>query len=87
MAEPTQLTMHPAVPPRRIFPRQPPHQVADLQAGPRAAGPVRVGPLACDGALRGALEIGLDTVLSETGLDAWSEERAVPSNATTSPHG
>jgi predicted NBD/HSP70 family sugar kinase len=29
-----------------------------------------------DGVLRGALERGLDTVLSETGLDAWSAERA-----------
>jgi hypothetical protein len=26
-----------------------------------------------DGALRGALETGLDLILSETGLDAWSE--------------
>jgi hypothetical protein len=48
VAEPTQLTVHPAVSPGRILPRQPHYQVADVLAGPRAAGPVRVRPLAGD---------------------------------------
>ena len=48
VAEPGQLAVHPAVSPGRVLPRQPQHQVADLLAGPRAAWPVRVRPLACD---------------------------------------
>jgi hypothetical protein len=46
MAEAGQLAVHPAVSPGRVLPCQPQHQVADLRASPRAAWPVRVGPLA-----------------------------------------
>jgi hypothetical protein len=48
VAEAGQLAVHPAVSPRRVLPRQPQHQVADLLAGLRTARPVRVGPLAGD---------------------------------------
>jgi len=47
-AEPAQFTVHPAVSAGRVLPRQPRYRVADVLAGPRAAGPVRVGPLAGD---------------------------------------
>jgi hypothetical protein len=48
VAEAGQLAVHPAVSPRRVLPRQPQHQVADLLATPRAAWLVRVGPVAGD---------------------------------------
>ena len=48
MTEPAQLTMHPAVAPRAVLPRQSQHQVADLRAGPRPTRPVRVRPPARD---------------------------------------
>jgi len=48
VAEPAQFTVDPAVSPGRILPRQPLYQVADVLAGLRAAGPVRVRPLAGD---------------------------------------
>ena len=48
VAEAGQLTAHPAVSPGRVLLRQPQHQVADLQASPRAARPNRIGPRAGD---------------------------------------
>jgi predicted NBD/HSP70 family sugar kinase len=43
----------------------------------RRAHPPQVRPAAFgdDGALRGAAEVGLDAVLTETGLEAWASER------------
>src|ERR1035438_4597101 len=43
-----QFTVHPAVSPGRVLPREPQYQVADLLAGPWAAWPVRIRPLALD---------------------------------------
>ncbi len=48
VTEPAQLAVYPAVPPRRVLPRQPQHQAADVLARLRAAGPVRVRPFAGD---------------------------------------
>ena len=48
VAEPAQFAVHSAVSPGRVLPRQPQHQVADLLAGPRAAWPVGIRPLAFD---------------------------------------
>jgi hypothetical protein len=48
VTETSQFPVHPAVPPGRVLPRQPQHQVANLPAGPGAAWPARIRPLACD---------------------------------------
>jgi hypothetical protein len=48
VAQADQLTLDPAVPPGRILFGQAQHQVADLAADRRTAGPVRVGPVPLD---------------------------------------
>lgn len=48
MTETEEFALHPAMTPVGIFPGQPEHQVTHLVTDPRAAGPVRIGPMPAD---------------------------------------
>jgi hypothetical protein len=45
VTEADKFALYPAMPPARVLPGQPDHQVTHLVADPRAAVPVRIGPV------------------------------------------